>query len=76
MIFESLNGLRTELGQYDLFRNYLLTQANVQGVEQRNLYTELMQQPEQQIDRRALDYKEEKGNLQIFLADFVLLRPV
>ena len=75
VIFESLNGLRTELGQYDLFRNFLLTQANVQGEEQRNLYTELMQEPEQKIDRARLDFKEEKGNLQVFLSDFVLLRP-
>lgn len=75
MIFESLNGLRTELGQYDLFRNYVLTQANVQGEEQKDLYTTLMQGPEQQIDRARLDFKEEKGNLQIFLADFVVLRP-
>ena len=75
VIFESLNGLRTELGQYDLFRNFILTQANVQGVEQRNLYTEMMQDPEQVIDRARLDFKEEKGNLQIFLSDFVLMRP-
>lgn len=74
VIFESLNGLRTELGQYDLFRNFILTQANVQGEEQKNLYTELMQGPEQAIDRASLDYKDEKGNLQVFLSDFVAVR--
>ena len=75
VIFESLNGLRTELGQYDLFRNFILTQANVQGEEQKNLYTELMQRPEQAIDRATLDYRDEKGNLQFFLSDFVTVRP-
>ncbi len=74
VIFESLNGLRTELGQYDLFRNFLLTQANVQGEEQRNLYNDLMKEPEQAIDQARLDLKE-YGNLQHFLSDFVVLRP-
>ena len=72
-IFESLNGLRTELGQYDLFRNFVLTQANVQGEAQKNLYTDFMQKPEKAIDHASLDYKEQKGNLQIFLADFVIM---
>ena len=72
-IFESLNGHRTELSQYDLFRNFVLTQANLQGEAQKDLYERHMKGGEKEIDQAPLDYKDEKGNLQIFLGDFVTI---
>ena len=49
IIFETINATRAELGQYDLFRNFVLIESGTQGYEQQSLYTKTLRDAEQKI---------------------------
>ena len=66
-IFETLNSARVELGQFDLFRNYLLIQSSQQ---QLSLYSASLQSSEQQIQKAKLNIR--KAPLDDFLYDFLI----
>ena len=70
VIFETLNSARVELGQFDLFRNYLLINSNAHGKEQSTLYTKHMASGEKNINSAVLNVR--KHPLDKFLYDFLI----
>ena len=70
VIFETLNSARVELGQFDLFRNYLLIKSNQHGKAQTSLYTKHMATGERNIQSAALNLR--RRSLDRFLYDFLI----
>jgi uncharacterized protein with ParB-like and HNH nuclease domain len=70
VIFETLNSARVELGQFDLFRNYLLIKSSQQFNLQKSLYTETLQVGEKNIQSAVLNIR--KRPLDRFLYDFLI----
>jgi hypothetical protein len=70
VIFETLNSARVELGQFDLFRNYLLTKSNQHGKAQTSLYTKHMYSGEKSIQNAILNLRTQ--SLDRFLYDFLI----
>ena len=69
VIFETINATRTELGQYDLFRNYVLIQSQTTGQEQRSLYDRTLQEAELKIKNMERGFN---SNLDQYLYDFLI----
>jgi hypothetical protein len=70
VIFETLNSQREELGQFDLFRNFLLISSNSKGKNQKSLYSKHLASSERQIQEAKLNLKVKP--LDRFLYDFVI----
>ena len=70
VIFETLNSQREELGQFDLFRNYLLISSKQHGKEQKALYSKHLATSEKSIQNAKLNLKVKP--LDRFLYDFII----
>jgi hypothetical protein len=74
VIFETLNAKRTPLGQWDLFRNYILIKSQTHGSAQKDFYTNSLATAEKQIDSAKLGFRQ--NNLDRFLYDFLISQGV
>jgi hypothetical protein len=70
VIFETLNAKRAQLGQWDLFRNYVLIKSQTHGEAQKELYTTALAGSEKAVNEARLDIRE--SNLDRFLYDFLI----
>lgn len=71
-LFETLNSKNTPLGQYDLFRNFILMRGALTQEARRELYTTEILGAERIVqDRQGLDLRQTRNNLDAFLQDFV-----
>lgn len=71
-IFETLNSKNTPLGQYDLFRNYILMQAAETQTSRRDLYNSSMRHGEERVrNLQRLDLRQTRNNLDAFFQDLV-----
>ena len=75
VIFETLNSARVELGQWDLFRNYILIKSQQRGLEQKSLYTRALAKSESDIQKAKLDLGMTR-NLDRFLYDFLIAEAI
>ena len=74
VIFETLNAARVELGQFDLFRNYLLIKAGQDSAQNHSLYTKHLQNSEKSIHNAKLNIR--KRPLDRFLYDFLISQSI
>ena len=70
VIFETLNAKRAQLGQWDLFRNYVLIKSQTHGQEQKELYTKSLAGSEKAVNAARLDIRQ--SNLDRFLYDYLI----
>ena len=71
-IFETLNSKNTPLGQYDLFRNFILMRGASSQAERREMYTSQMKDAERLLNGlKGLDLRQTRNYLDAFLQDFV-----
>jgi hypothetical protein len=69
-IFETLNAERTELGQFDLARNFLFISLQTGGVQQQKIYDDYFFKAEQELRNTALDVRRDP--LDTFLYDYLI----
>ena len=69
-IFETLNAERTELGQFDLARNFLFITLQTAGSQQQQVYDEYFFEAEQKLRNANLDTRGE--SLDSFLYDYLI----
>ena len=74
VIFETLNAKRTPLGQWDLFRNYILIKSQTHGSAQKDFYTKSLASAEKLIDSAKLGFRQ--NNLDRFLYDFLISQDI
>lgn len=71
-IFETLNSKNTPLGQYDLFRNFILMRAAQTQETRRDIYNSEMKRAEEQVrELKNLDLRQTRDYLDAFFQDFV-----
>lgn len=71
-IFETLNSKNTPLGQYDLFRNFILMQGANSSAQRREIYNSEMREAEQHVlSLTKLDLRQTRDNLDAFFQDLV-----
>ena len=74
-IFETLNSKNTPLGQYDLFRNYILMKGSESPAMRRDIYnTEMSKAEERILALQGLDLRQTRDNLDAFFQDFVSIK--
>lgn len=69
-IFETLNAERTELGQFDLARNFLFISLKTGGVQQQKVYDDYFFKAEERLRTASLDIRRDP--LDTFLYDFLI----
>lgn len=69
-VFQTLNGNRAQLEQYDLVRNFLMIESKFKAKQQRDFYSESLEKAERTIQDAQLDKR--KSNLDEFLYDFLI----
>jgi hypothetical protein len=70
VIFETLNAKRAQLGQWDLFRNYVLIKSQTHGKDQKDLYTKSLAKAEKAVNSAKIGLRQ--SNLDRFLYDFLI----